>query len=280
MKGFLFKNPGKIRLAVIVLAVFSLFLTTSAMSAQKLTTIKLPAANKDRGASVMKALANKASSDSLSEKDLSLQDLSDLLWAAAGINRPDIGKRTFSTAMNTQDTGVYVLMKDGIYVYDYEKHALNPITEGDHRTEISESLKMGGGGAPAGAPGGASPDRSGQPGGPSGEAAQSGREGGPSEGRAGGAPAGAGGRKRLSTFAVDLVIVSEPSKYGAGSDDLKAEWGAFSAGMVAQNVMLFCNANGMGTRPRAAFDKDTVRTLLKLKDTQNPVIEMPVGYPE
>jgi len=66
--------------------------------------------------------------------------------------------------------------------------------------------------------------------------------------------------------------------YRAGTDDLKKEWAAYSAGMVSQNVMLFCAANDMGTRPRASFDKPKMKTLLKLKDTQNPIIELPIGY--
>jgi len=224
MKGVFVKKTGKIRLAVIVIALFSIFLTTGPASAQELTTIKLPAVNKDRGSTLMAALSNKASAQSLSDRDLSMQDLSDLLWAAAGINRPDNKKRTFSTAMNTQDAEVYVLMKDGIYVYDYENHALNPVAGGDHRMEISESLKMGGGGPP-GRAGGDAPSGSGAAGGPTGEAMQPGREGGAPAGGAG-APAAAGARKRLSTFAVDLIIVTEPSLYRAGSDDLKQEWSA------------------------------------------------------
>jgi hypothetical protein len=220
----------------------------------------------------MTALANKASADSLSEKDLSLQDLSDLLWAAAGINRPDIKKRTFSTAMNTQDTALYLLMKDGAYVYDFENHALNPVTSGDYRMSIA--LKMGGGGTPAGA----RPE--GDKGGASGKAAEVGGRGDAAGGSAGGPPAGASARKRISTFAFSIIIVTDPPQYRAGTDDLKAEWGAFSAGCVAQNIMLFCTANNLGTRPRAAFDKDAVRKILKLEDTKNPIIELPVGYPE
>jgi nitroreductase len=199
-----------------------------------------------------------------------LQDLSDLLWAAAGINRPDSGKRTYSTAMNTQDADVYVLMKDGVYLYDYKNHVLNFVAEGDHRTAIGASLKRGDAGPPTGG--------AGQPGGAPGEAAKAGQGNAPGA-SAGGPPAGAV-RKRLSTFAVNLVVVGEPSKCPAGSDELKQEWSAFSTGMIAQNVMLFCAANNMGTHPRSAFDKAVVKELLKLKDTQNPVIELPVGYLE
>ena len=53
---------------------------------------------------------------------LKLQDLSDMLWAANGINRPYEGKRTAPSAMNAQDIDIYVLMESGIYLYDPREH--------------------------------------------------------------------------------------------------------------------------------------------------------------
>jgi nitroreductase len=249
------------------------------VQAQDLKTIKLPSVNKNRGSSLMDALSKKASASSLAEKDLSMQDLSDLLWAAGGINRTDNKKRTFSSAMNTQDTDIYVFMKDGVYLYDYESHALNPVLSGDHRTDISASMSMpaGGPGGPSGsAPVSGAPASGGQPAGMPGGAPAGGQPG--AAGSPAGGPSAGKAPGRLTNFPVDLLIVSDPSKYRAGSDDLKKEWGAYSAGMVSQNVMLFCAANDMGTRPRASFDKAKMKTLLKLKDTQIPIIEMPVGY--
>ena len=57
-------------------------------------------------------------------KQLSLQDLSDLVWAANGINRPESGKRTVPTATNWQEMVLYVATADGIYRYNAEKHEL------------------------------------------------------------------------------------------------------------------------------------------------------------
>lgn len=51
-------------------------------------------------------------------RPLSRKDLSDLLWAANGINRPESGKRTAPSAMNRQDVGVYVCLPEGNYRYD------------------------------------------------------------------------------------------------------------------------------------------------------------------
>jgi len=272
MKAIFYYGISKSVLFIALIALLTL-LPLGAIVAQEMETIKLPEVNKNRGSSLMEALSKKASAQNWSDRELSMQDLSDLLWAAAGINRPDSKKRTYSSAMNTQDVEVYVFLKDGVYLYDFEKHALNPVISGDHRADISASMSMGGGGMPAGGPpGGASQPGSAPGGAPA--AAQS----GPPGGTAVTPPAGAGGGTRSANFPVDLLLVSDPSKYRAGSDDLKKEWGAFSAGIITQNVMLFCSANDLGTRPRASFDKGKLKTLLKLKDTQNPVIELPIGY--
>ena len=61
-------------------------------------------------------------------------------------------------------------------------------------------------------------------------------------------------------------------------DDLKYEWGAIDAGIVSQNISLFCAATGLKTRPRASMDKEKVKELLKLKDTQYVLLNHPVGY--
>ena len=80
----------------------------------------------------MKALANRQSVRAFSTQALSLQDLSDLLWAACGINRPD-GKRTYPSALNKQDVDLYVVMESGSYLYNPKKQQLDPVASGDHR---------------------------------------------------------------------------------------------------------------------------------------------------
>jgi nitroreductase len=113
----------------------------------------------------MEALSVRASVREWSDKDLSLQDLSDLLWAANGINRPESKKRTAASAQNAQP-------------------------------------------------------------------------------------------------------------------ELKYEWGAIDTGLVSQNIALFCAGTGLATRPRAAISKDRIKELLKLKETQHPFLNHPVGYPK
>ena len=106
--------------------ILTALLFISVMNAQDLKVIKLNAPDKARGTAVMKAFSDRHSDREYAAKELSAQDLSDLLWAANGINRTD-GKRTAPSALNKQDIDVYVIMKDGAYLYDAKAHALNPI---------------------------------------------------------------------------------------------------------------------------------------------------------
>ncbi len=104
--------------------------------AQDLKVIKLNAPNKTRGASIMKTLNDRRSEREFATGNLKPQDLSDLLWAANGINRPD-GKRTAPSCRNFQDVEVYVVLPEGTYLYDAKAHALNPLTSGDYRAAVA-----------------------------------------------------------------------------------------------------------------------------------------------
>jgi len=71
--------------------------------AQDMKSITLNPPDLKRGLPVMEAFSLRASATEFSDKKLTLQDLSDLLFAANGINRKDVSKRTAPSAMNTQD---------------------------------------------------------------------------------------------------------------------------------------------------------------------------------
>ena len=186
-----------------VLATLMLGLTS--LQAQSLKAIKLNAPDKTRGASVMKALADRHSEREFANKKLSLQDLSDLMWAAIGINRED-GKRTAASALNKQDVDVYVLMEEGAYLYDPKQTSVNS--------------------APA-----------------------------------------------------CLLMVSDVSKFGnVGTPQLRERFGALDAGLVSQNIALFCSGCGLVTVPRGSMEADALKKVLKLSDSQIPMINHPVGY--
>ncbi|NMC33029.1 MAG: SagB/ThcOx family dehydrogenase [Veillonellaceae bacterium] len=80
----------------------------------------------------MQALRDRKSERSFADRPLTVQELSNLLWAANGINRSD-GHRTAPSARNVQEFDLYVIRQDGIYVYEPKQHQLRPIAAGDHR---------------------------------------------------------------------------------------------------------------------------------------------------
>jgi SagB-type dehydrogenase family enzyme len=67
--------------------------------------------------------------------------LSNLLWAAFGINRPDSGKRTAPSAVNWQVIDIYVALEDGLYIYNAEAHSLNPVLAQDIRKDTIHTLQ-------------------------------------------------------------------------------------------------------------------------------------------
>lgn len=121
------------RVLVFVLSVMMLFSIIAPAQALDYGEIKLPPPQTDGGMPLMRALKQRQSQREFSTKELSLQTLSDLLWAAAGVNRPDTGGRTAPTAMDRQEIDIYVAVKDGLFLYDAKAHALLPVLPGDIR---------------------------------------------------------------------------------------------------------------------------------------------------
>ena len=80
----------------------------------------------------MQVLKDRKSTRDFGPGTLSPQTLSNLLWAAFGINRPD-GHRTAPSAQNWQEVSIYVAAPEGVYVYDAKDNVLNPVLTGDFR---------------------------------------------------------------------------------------------------------------------------------------------------
>ena len=95
--------------------------------------INLPAPDLKSKLSVMDALNQRMSKRSFVEKDLTPAQLSKILWAANGINRPD-GKRVNPAAMSVYSVEVYAVTREGIYFYDAANHKLKLIETGDYRS--------------------------------------------------------------------------------------------------------------------------------------------------
>ncbi|MDR1747148.1 MAG: SagB/ThcOx family dehydrogenase [Tannerella sp.] len=193
--------------------------------AQDLQTIKLNAPNKQRGTAVMQALSDRHSERAFDARALNLQDISDLLWAANGVNRPD-GKRTAPSAMNRQEVDVYAILPEGAYLYDAQNHSLNPIAKGDYR------------------------------------------------------PAIAGQQDFAKTAPLCLLLVVNLEKLGDPTVENIRLMGAVDAGIVSQNINIFCSAAGLSTVPRASMEHETLRKVLNLKESQLPIMNNPVGYPK
>jgi SagB-type dehydrogenase family enzyme len=201
-----------------------LLVLASSMFAQSTKSLPLNPPDTTRGLPLMKALSLRASASNWDSTNLDLQDLSDLLWAANGINRPETGKRTAPSAMNAQDIDVYVCMKSGIYLYDAQKHLLDLVIEDDYRNLI------------------------------------------------------AGRQEAVANVPVICLLVSDISRFTVGKDSLKLFWAAADAGIVSQNISIFCASVGLATRPRASMDQQKLRQILKLTDTQYLMLNHPVSY--
>ncbi len=211
--------------------IFLTFLTltiTATLLAQSLNSVQLNSYSKSKGVDIMVALQKRQSTRVFDTKELTVQDLSDLLWAANGINRPESGKRTAPSAINSQDVDVYVLKSDGAYLYDAIKHSINQITTEDLRSLCD-------GNRPSGAP-------------------------------------------------VILLLVSDISRYrNYKADDVEANkhisnMSILDAGIVSQNISLFCAAANLATVPRAGMNQDGLKKALNLKPSQSAWLNHPVGY--
>ena len=200
-------------------------MTSMSLYAQSLQDMKLNEPNKSRGSSVMKALSDRISFREYDTKELSLQDLSDLLWAANGVNRTD-GKRTAPSAMNRQEIDVYVINKDGAYFYDAANHVLKAVAAGDFRKEVAASQDF------------------------------------------------------AATAPVCVVLVANLEKLGDPASENTRITAGLDAGIVNQNINIFCASVGLATVPRGTMNKDALKKTLKLSDTQYIMLNNPVGHPK
>lgn len=206
-------------------SILILLYLSECLFAQELKPIILNAPDLKRGLPVMEAFSLRASNTDFSDKKLSLQDLSDLLFAANGVNRKDISKRTAPSAMNAQDIDIYVFLQEGVYLYDAFNNVINPVVAGDQRILA------------------------------------------------------AGSQVGVAKAPVILLLVSDISRFKMTDESMKLDAAAKDAGIVSQNINVFCAGTGLYTRPRGTMDQVKIREVLKLKDSQRPMLNNPVGYP-
>ncbi|MGE0090745.1 MAG: nitroreductase family protein [Bacteroidales bacterium] len=189
--------------------------------AQEIT--KLPEPNKTGGKPLMQAMNERQSSRDFMDKDLTQQQISDLLWAAYGINRPETEKHTIPTSRNIQDMEVYITTKDGAFLYLPNENALQKVTDPDIReiTGKQDFVKIAG---------------------------------------------------------VNLVYVSDFSKAGNASDEIKTMTAATHCGFIGQNVYLYCASEGLISVFRAMVDKEALSKALNLTENKHVIYCQTVGY--
>lgn len=104
---------------------------------QELKTITLVEPQRDGGKSVLAALWERKTTRNIGTEKLPAQMLSNLLWAAFGVNRENASfrkpGRTAASASNSQEIDLYVALPEGVYLYEALPHRLKPVVAGDFR---------------------------------------------------------------------------------------------------------------------------------------------------
>lgn len=200
-----------------------LSMTSNISLAQEPKSIQLLKPQIGSGNSLMQALWKRMSSRQFSPEPLPVEVLSNLLWAGFGINRPD-GKRTAPSAMNWQDIDIYVILPDGLYLYDAKANQLKLMFTHDLRGL-------------------------------------------------------AGTQAYVKEAPVNLIYVCDYAKMGKTSDDAKHLFSGFHAGVIAQNIYLYCASEGLATVVRASIDIPALSKAIKLRPDQKITLAQSVGYP-
>ena len=195
-----------------------------AAAAQTTPSLQLPPPVKVGGQPLMQVLAERHTSREFASDSLSLQTLSNLLWAAFGVNRED-GHRTAPSARNWQETDLYVFLASGVYRYDAAANLLQPILSGDHRSA-------------------------------------------------------AGKQEFVGTAPLNLVYVADFARMGEAAPEDKIRYSAADAGLIVENVYLFCASEGLSTVVRGMIDREQIAALLNLRNDQKVILAQTVGYPK
>ena len=120
--------------SMIILSVLAICLAGPLSASEPLEPICLPPPETSGGMPLMQAINNRMSTKEFTAQAISRDQVSNLLWAAYGINRPESGKRTVATAANSQDIDVYVVLEKAAYVYQAKEHRLFPVVNRDVRS--------------------------------------------------------------------------------------------------------------------------------------------------
>lgn len=125
----------KLFLASCLATVVASLFTLAPVIAEEPRTIQLPSPQTDGGKPLLQTLKERTSTREYVSDAIPMPVLSNLLWAAFGISRPDSGKRTAPSAHNWQEIDIYIALKDGLYRYDAKAHRLTLVLDQDIRAK-------------------------------------------------------------------------------------------------------------------------------------------------
>jgi hypothetical protein len=201
--------------------------------------IELPRPALQPSGTLARALQLRKTTREISDKNLPLQTISSLLWAACGVNRRKgpfgMPGRTAASASNSQEIDVYVALEEGTFLYDPFHHRLAPVVEGDLRR-----LAIGRGQAEAGAD----------------------------------APV----RLIYVADINKLVHTSGYQEPGLLDPDIQRSYYYVDTGLIAANVYLFAASTGLAAWFHNC-DKVQLSTKLNLRKDQRVLFGQTVGYP-
>ena len=206
-----------------VIPATALICALAAIAAAQDRTVTLPTPERTGGRPLMQVLQDRQSQREFGSEPLSTQMLSNLLWAAFGINRPD-GRRTAPSASNRQEMDLYVALPGGLYLFEAKAHRLRLIAGDDLRASTGTQTFAG-------------------------------------------------------QAALDLVYVADFAKIGGGSADDRLLYAGADAGVIAENVYLFCASERLATVVRASVDRPALARRMGLTPDQRIVLAQSVGHP-
>jgi hypothetical protein len=217
----------------------ALMASTSSAFAEELPPIVLPKPEKDGGKSALAALWERKTNREIKEDKLPPQILSNLLWAAFGVNREAgpmaVPGRTAASASNSQEIDLYVALPERIYLYEAPAHRLVPVAPGDLRAKAAK------------------------PGRRSAAVAK--------------APVSMIFVANLARYA--QARFQEP---GLKDPEIQKSYYYVATGLIASNVYLFAASQGLAAWFHNC-DKPGLAAVLKLRPEQHVLFAQTVGYP-
>jgi SagB-type dehydrogenase family enzyme len=206
-------------------------------AAPGLATIALPSPKLDKGMPLMQSLKKRHTTRAFADRALSLLQLSELLWAADGVNRTyapgenpggRLGTRTAPSAMDRYPIDIYVVLPEGIYRFEPAKHDLAPVVAGDFR-------KLTG-----------------------------------SQAFVAAAPVNL-------VYVADYARFTDPQRPSNATPEMKLKWSAIEAGCITQNVYLYCASEGLGTVVRTTISEADFAKAAGLRADQVVIAAQTVG---